>query len=227
MIVQLYENHKKIAEEHFQKIKYKSEIENNEDITWFNDFFINPSVRYGHLEYFRSNNGKIGVLHCTFFPSHFKAHPIYGFDVIELNNNVTGLFCDFTQVIADNFLLSQKLWELKQKYKENERPLPEWANIFSKNFVCISPKGLDEIELIEDFTQLFKEYVRQTEWVNKNGFYLSRGELKKAIDIQNNYSLNQRKNDKTFKALSSYIGQEKARDFIDNVLFPTYQSSAA
>jgi len=227
MIKDLYIKHKQILEKYFQNIKYKSELENKEDITWYNDFFINPSVRYGHLEYFRSINGKIEVLHCTFFPSYFKDLPIYGFDVIALNNTVTGLFCDFTDCINPNSFLTKRLKGLKEKYKENIRKLPEWANFFSNDFVCISPKNIDPNELIYDFTKLFGDYVLQVEWNNKNGLYLSRNDIEKSIDIQNNYSLNQRKNDKTSKALSAYIGEQKAREFIDTVLFPVYRRFAA
>jgi len=227
MIKTLYDNHKKISQNYFQNIKYKSEIENNEDIAWFNDFYINPSIRYGHLEYFRSINGKIEVLHCTFFPSYFKDIPIYGFDVIALNNVVTGLFCDFTDCVKSNDFLSKKLKVLKEKYKDNIRKLPDWADFFSKDFVCITPKNIDSNELIYDFTKLFGDYVLQVEWYNKNGLYLAKNDIEKSIDIQNNYSINQRKNDKTSKALSAYIGETKAREFIDTVLFPVYQRPAA
>lgn len=227
MLLELYNNLKEISEKNFQKIKYKSEIENNEDIAWYNDFFINPSIRYGHLEYFRSINGKIEVLHCTFFPSYFKDLPIYGFDVIALNNIVTGIFCDFTDCLNPNPALTAALKNIKEKYKENERKLPEWANFFSKNFVCIAPKDLDQKDLIVEFTSLFKMYVTQAEWNNFNGIYKSKYHVESSIELQNNYSINQRKNDKTLKALSAYIGSEKAKDFIETVLFPVYQSKAA
>ena len=227
MLLDLYNNLKQISEKKFQKIKYKSEIENNEDIVWYNDFFINPSIRYGHLEYFRSINGKIEVLHCTFFPSYFKDLPIYGFDVIALNNNVTGIFCDFTDCTTPNQALTIALKNIKEKYINNERKLPEWASFFSKNFVCISPKDLNQNDLIIEFTSLFKMYVLQVEWNNLNGMYNSKYQVDASIELQNNYSINQRKNDKTFKALSAYIGTEKTKEFIENVLFPVYQSNAA
>jgi phycocyanobilin:ferredoxin oxidoreductase len=227
MLLELYNNLKYVSKKWFQHIEYKSKIENNEDITWCNDFFINPSIRYGHLEYFKSNNGKIEVLHCTFFPCYFKNLPIYGFDVIALNGIVTGIFCDFTTCIDENSHLSKNLKNIKEKYKEYERKLPEWADFFSKNFISISPKDLNKDELITDFVNLFKNYVEQVKWNNKNGLYLSRDQILDSIDIQNLYSINQRKNDKTFKALSAYIGSDNAKDFIENVLFPIYPSNAA
>jgi hypothetical protein len=222
MIETLYYEHKKILKNKYQKIKYKNEIENNNDIVWKNNFYFNPSIRYGHLEYFKSINGKIEVLHCTFFPSYFKNIPIYGFDVIGLNNKVTGIFCDFTDSPYSNLNLHINLKKIKDKYLNNERKLPEWANFFSSNFICISPKNLDESVLIKDFINLFEKYVNFVEIENFNGLYLKPEEVKKNISIQNNYSFNQRKNDKTYKALSAYIGDSEARSFIDNILFPVY-----
>jgi hypothetical protein len=221
MIKELYKNHKKIVEGLYQRIEYKSEIE-NENIIWDNDLYINPSIRYGHLEHFKSINDKIEVLHCTFFPSYFKNIPIYGFDVIALNNNVTGLFCDFTDCPYVILHLDDKLKNLKKKYAENERLLPAWANFFSSNFICISPKGLNEEELVNDFTDLFAFYVDYVEKNNFSGDYLYPEQVKNSIAIQNNYSFSQRKNEKTSKALSAYIGATKARQFIDTILFPVY-----
>jgi phycocyanobilin:ferredoxin oxidoreductase len=222
LIKKLHDSHKEIADRYYQNIKYHSEIENNDDIVWENDFYFNPSIRYGHLEYFKSINGKIEVLHCTFFPSYFKNIPIYGFDVIALNNIVTGIFCDFTNCIDERSILTTKLKEIKQKYIQNHRQLPEWANFFSENFISINTKELDQEDLIKTFSDLFMEYVMFVEHENLNGLYLNSDEVKKSISIQNNYSFNQRKNDKTYKALSTYIGANKARGFIDNILFPVY-----
>lgn len=222
MIKELYDEHKKLSDVHLQKIKYNSKIEENDDIIWKNNIYINPSIRYGHLEYFKSVNGKIEVLHCTFFPSYFKDLPIYGFDVIALNEKITGLFCDFTDCVRENNFFSNKLKQIKEKYKDNERILPEWANFFSKNFVCINPKDLNQNDMIKDFMDLFKIYITQSEWNIYSGIYNSVIDINKAIDFQNNYSLNQRKNDKTYKALSAYIGSNNAKEFIDSVLFPTY-----
>lgn len=222
MIKELYINHKTAVEKFYQNIKYRSEIENDEDIIWLNDFYFNPSIRYGHLEYFKSINGKIEVLHCTFFPSYFKNVPIYGFDVIALNNIVTGIFCDFTDCISNQPILTKKLKEIKQKYIKNHRQLPDWADFFSENFISINTKDLDQKDLVKTFSDLFLDYIDYVESQNFNGEYLNPKQVKNSISIQNNYSFNQRKNDKTYKALSAYIGQSQARSFIDTILFPVY-----
>jgi hypothetical protein len=50
----------------------------------------------------------------------------------------------------------------------------------------------------------------------------SKQNINKSIEIQNNYSIQQRKNPKTSKALSVYIGEDNANSFINNILFPTF-----
>ena len=221
MIKNIHNEYRELLNSSFQRIKYCNSL-HNESIFWENDFYFNPSIRYGHLEYFKSINGKIEVLHCTFFPSYFKKLPIYGFDIIALNDKITGIFCDFTDSPYECSDLSFNLKNLKEKYKTNSRELPPWATFFSNNFICINPKGLDESILIKDFVDVFKKYILFVNDVNFNGNYLFPDDIKKSIECQNNYSLNQRKNEKTSKALSAYIGSEEAKEFMENILFPTY-----
>jgi hypothetical protein len=221
MIKELYESYQKLAKKSFQNIPLYPDHD-RKDIIWNNDLYCSPSIRYGHVEYFKAE-GRVEVLHTVFYPSFFKPIPIFGFDVIALGGKVTGLFCDFTRSPFQIEALSRALKDLNHKYKDNTRTLPEWANFFSEDFVCISPKGLDEKELIEDFTGIFRCFIGYSNWEDYTGKYNKMEDVKQSINTQNFYSLNQRKNDKTSKALTAYIGEEKARDFIDNVLFPVYR----
>jgi hypothetical protein len=111
------------------------------------------------------------------------------------------------------------------KYKDNIRTLPEWANFFSEDFVCINPNGLNEKELIEDFSGIFRCFIGYSNWEDYTGKYNKMEDVKQSINTQNFYSLNQRKNDKTSKALTAYIGDEKAKEFIETVLFPVYRQN--
>ena len=221
MIENLYNEYQKLAKQSFQNIPLHGNHD-NKDIIWNNDLYLSPSIRYGHVEYFKAE-GRVEVLHTVFYPSFFKPLPIFGFDIIALGGKVTGLFCDFTRAPFTIEALSRSLKDLNHKYKDNIRTLPEWANFFSEDFVCINPKGLDEKELVEDFLGIFRCFIGYSNWEDYTGKYNKMEEVKQSINSQNFYSLNQRKNDKTSKALAVYIGEEKARDFIDNVLFPVYR----
>jgi hypothetical protein len=221
MIKELYDQYQKLAKQSFQNITLPRE-QIREDILWNNDLYLSPSIRYGHIEYFKAE-GRVEVLHTVFYPSFFKPIPIFGFDIIALGGKVTGLFCDFTRSPFQIEALSRALKDLKHKYKDNIRTLPEWANFFSEDFVCINPNGLDQKELIEDFLGIFRCFIGYSNWEDYTGKYNKMEDVKQSINSQNFYSLNQRKNDKTSKALAAYIGEEKAKEFIENVLFPVYR----
>jgi hypothetical protein len=167
----------------------------------------------------------VEVLHAVFYPSFFKPIPIFGFDIIALGGKVTGLFCDFTRAPFTIEALARSLKDLNHKYKDNIRTLPEWANFFSEDFVCINPKGLDEKELIQDFSGIFRCFIGYSNWEDYTGKYNKMEDVKQSINTQNFYSLNQRKNDKTSKALAAYIGEEKSKEFIETVLFPVYREN--
>lgn len=223
MIETLYNEYQKLAKQSFQNIP----IHENHDvgtILWNNDLYLSPSIRYGHIQFFREK-GRLELMHAVFYPSFFKPIPIFGFDIIALGGKVTGIFCDFTRSPFEIEALSRSLKDLKHKYQDNIRKLPEWANFFSEDFVCINPTGLDEKELIEDFTGIFRCFIGYSNWEDYTGKYNKMEDVKQSINMQNFYSLNQRKNDKTSKALSVYIGEQKAKDFINNVMFPVYRNN--
>ena len=221
MIESIYNEYQKLAKQSFQNIPIE-EKHDNKSIIWNNDLYLSPSIRYGHIQYFKEE-GRLELLHAVFYPSFFKPIPIFGFDVIALGGKVTGIFCDFTRAPFTIEALARSLKDLNHKYKDNIRKLPEWANFFSEDFVCINPTGLNEKELIEDFSGIFRCFIGYSNWEDYTGKYNKMKDVKMSIECQNSYSINQRKNDKTSKALTAYIGEEKAKEFIETVLFPVYR----
>lgn len=184
---------------------------------WKNYKFGTDNVRYGHLEYFKSSNDKVEVVHAMCYPSLNSEFPIFGFDVIALNGNVTGIFCDITPSPYDNFEMRTILQILHERYKEFNRTLPGWANFFSSNFLALSPKdNLNDI--LSDCLNVMDKFLFFVSRCNK---ITDEKSIEQHKVIQNDYSLHQQKNTKTFKALSSYVGEEKAKNFIETVLFPT------
>jgi hypothetical protein len=150
------------------------------------------------------------------YPSLNVPFPIFGFDAIALNGNVTGVFCDITASPFENRemrVISEILFE---KYKNLNRPLPEWAGFFSPTFLALSP---DERlgDILYDCIDAFDKFLF---FISKNSDSLDSMNIELHKNKQNEYSSYQQKNTKTLKALSSYIGEDKAKDFIQNVLFP-------
>lgn len=178
---------------------------------WQNWYYANHQIRYGHLEYFQSSNQGITVLHCVLFPHYSLDCGIFGFDLIALNGNITGIFCDITYSKERNTFLSQ-LYADVQSY---QRKLPEWAGFFSPDFIFISlPENFDSF--LNSIYKLLSEYLLQDCYTNYNPFC-----IRQNIDNQDQYSLKQRQNPKTLGALSAFIGKDKAKEFVDKVLFPT------
>ena len=218
-LTNLYNKLKEKCDKDFFKTDLPHSSINNCD--WFNHIYSSPSVRYGHLEYFKSYNDAIEVVHCVFFPSYYKALPIFGYDAISLGGKITGVFCDYTPSPYHDVVLQSAISSTKNSLTDLQRDLPGWTEFFSPEFIAISPK-----ERYEDTEQkclsLFDLYVAATKEFDRNGKFLNWDETKAHIEGQNKYSIGQRKNTKTQKALAKYIGEDAAKDFIDTTLFPTY-----
>jgi phycocyanobilin:ferredoxin oxidoreductase len=215
----LYKKLKEKSDKGFFRTDLPHSSINNCD--WFNHIYSSPSVRYGHLEYFKSYNDAIEVVHCVFFPSYYKALPIFGYDAISLGGKITGVFCDYTPSPYHDMILQSSISSMKDSLKDLQRDLPGWTEFFSPEFIAISPKEkYEESEL--KCIALFDLYIAVTKEFDKNNKFLNWNETKAHIDGQNKYSIGQRKNSKTQKALAKYIGEDAARDFIEKTLFPTY-----
>jgi len=218
-LTSLYNKLKETCDKDFFKTDLPHSSINNCD--WFNHIYSSPSVRYGHLEYFKSYNDAIEVVHCVFFPSYYKALPIFGYDIISLGGMITGVFCDYTPSPYHDVVLQSAISSTKNSLTDLQRDLPGWTEFFSPEFIAISPK-----ERYEDTEQkclsLFDLYVAATKEFDRNGKFLNWDETKAHIEGQNKYSIGQRKNTKTQKALAKYIGEDAAKNFIDTTLFPTY-----
>jgi phycocyanobilin:ferredoxin oxidoreductase len=218
----LYEKLKNLLDEAFFRIDLPHSKINNCD--WYNHIYSCPSVRYGHLEYFKSYNDAIEVVHCVIFPSYYKALPIFGFDAISLGGKITGVFCDYTPSPYHDLTLQSSISLVKGELKHLQRDLPGWTEFFSPEFIAISPK--DEYESSESkCLALFKLYIAFAQLYRENNKFLNWKETEEHINGQNRYSIGQRKNSKTQKALAKYIGEDASKAFIDNVLFPIYKIS--
>jgi hypothetical protein len=218
-LTNLYNKLKERSDKSFFRTDLPHSSINNCD--WFNHIYSSPSVRYGHLEYFKSYNDAIEVVHCVFFPSYFKALPIFGYDAISLGGKITGVFCDYTPSPFHDMILQSTISSVKDSLKDLQRDLPGWTEFFSPEFIAISPKEkYEESEL--KCIALFDLYIAVIKEFDKNNKFLNWDETKAHIDGQNKYSISQRKNSKTQKALAKYIGEQEAKDFIEKTLFPTY-----
>ena len=177
---------------------------------WLNYFYNSKVFRHIHLEYYKTD--KICALHLTILPTPFFDYPILGFDMVALGDKITGLFFDITPTITEYKDLKQNLVYLNQKTKSPKRPLPEWADIFSEDFVCVAPNQ-DELP---DIYNNIKAYI--IGYLTYSNLLLK--QYKKIIEIQNNYCQGQKMNEKTLKALTAEIGKDNTQLFFNDYLFP-------
>lgn len=175
------------------------------DYGWENHRYSSPRYRLAHVEIF--NQDRFMVVHTCVFPHADDPAPIFGFDVIAGENKVTGVFLDLSPSVRD----PGKFHTLEFK---QQRDRPEWGDIFSQNWIACRPDREEMLAIIDEAQSLLRRYL--TEIVSK--------EKADPADVskgQNRYCEQQRKNEHTYKALKNLIGEQRARQFMDEILFPT------
>ena len=179
-----------------------------EDFGWDNRRFISDVFRIAHIERYSDNN--LEVLHFTCFPSNLCPDPIFGFDIITTPNKCLAAFLDWSPVLSDDTYISP--YNFKTPYN-----LPEWAKvIFSKDAIAIVPDD-EEFEIVANIAiRSFEEYIEM----------LSTSETIPTIvnDVkigQNKYCEHQQKNERTYNVLKAKLGEDRAKQFMTSILFPT------
>jgi phycocyanobilin:ferredoxin oxidoreductase len=181
------------------------EIE-TEDFGWENTRYVSDSFRIAHIE--RYSDRALEVLHFTAFPQLNYGDPIFGFDIICTDKKPLAAFIDLSPVTfsPDKFID----YEFKTPY-----PLPEWANnIFSEHAIAIRPGTEEMVRLCNEATNLFESYIETV------GIFT---DPKLVVEAQNYYCEQQSKNERTYNVLKAKLGEERAKHFMDTVLFPKIQ----
>ena len=176
-----------------------------EDFGWINHRYSSQQFRLAHIE--RFEQPQFSVLHMVVFPHVWDPSPIFGFDIIASDRKATGVFFDQSPTLED--------WGPMTQLEFTEpRDRPEWGTIFSPNWIACRP-SFEETEVITDLA------------CSTLRTYLSRlGQTPSPMvdqikEAQNNYSLNQRKNEHTTRVLLKILGPDRGQYFIENILFPT------
>lgn len=178
-----------------------------EDFGWSNKRYVGDKYRMAHIERYSDKN--LEVLHFTCFPNPTFQHPIFGFDIITTDKKPLAAFMDWSPV--DNTT------SIKSAYKyEKEYPLPEWAKIiFSPTPLAIIPNDNELNTLSNNVIESFEIYLHVLDNVNEA---LDRTLYIKAA--QNRYCENQQKNQRTYSVLKAKLGEDRAKYFMENILFP-------
>jgi phycocyanobilin:ferredoxin oxidoreductase len=179
-----------------------------EDFGWSNIRYISDSFRIAHIE--RYSDRGLEVLHFTCFPHVHCGDPIFGFDIICTKDKPLAAFLDLSPV------LYQPDWYMHYDFKK-EYPLPEWAeNIFSNYAVAVIPQMEEVVPICNYAVESFEKYVKEL-----NSFDDDPIEI---VKIQNYYCDQQLRNERTFNVLKAKLGEERARYFMENILFPKVET---
>jgi len=182
-----------------------SEAVPTDDYGWENHRWKSELFRLAHLELF--NQDRFMVVHLCVFPHANDPAPIFGFDVIAGENKVTGVFLDLSPTVRE----PGKFHELELS-KPRERP--EWGDIFSENWIACRPTESEMLSIASEAERLLKHYL--------SDFLGKELEDPGIVRIgQNRYCEQQRRNEHTYKALKNLIGEARAREFMEEILFPT------
>ena len=185
-----------------------------DDYGWENYRYESPLFRLAHVE--RYSHMGLQVVHITCFPHKNSKAPIFGFDVVGYQNDeaqtskISGVFIDVSPIMYE------EKWHDTQWNKD--RKLPVWATVFSKDFIAVRPTE-DEYEKV--FEVGFTAFEKYIETLNSEvDLTNDESEIEQIVDKQNTYCRHQASNPRTYGALKANIGEEKARYFMEKVLFP-------
>jgi phycocyanobilin:ferredoxin oxidoreductase len=99
---------------------------------------------------------------------------------------------------------------------EKQYPLPEWAKIiFSKTPLAIVPNDSEIRELAQVVTYSFETYLNELNNSKENS-----SRINYIVEAQNRYCENQQKNERTFSVLKAKLGEDRAKHFMNTILFP-------
>jgi phycocyanobilin:ferredoxin oxidoreductase len=168
------------------------------DYGWENYVWQSDKFARAHLENYWTE--KVSVIHCVIMPHTHTNAPIFGFDAIEINGNLTGMFLDVTPVDDTPPPTLPRVGE--------PRPIPEWGDFFSDEFVCCKP-DLRDLMMGVYVLNYYLEYELPGIPTGDNAAG------------QQRYIDGQRRNPQTFRMLKSHVGEQRAREFMETMLFPT------
>jgi hypothetical protein len=100
-------------------------------------------------------------------------------------------------------------------FRERKK-IPEWATVFSDRFIMIKPESDEEfIRFCDWVVDKYDWYLNSLLWLEKKT-----EDIECVVEKQNIYCSVQASNPRTYSALKALIGEEKARYFMENILFP-------
>ena len=182
-----------------------------------NQFHRAHGFRKLHVE-IAEFSGSLKILHCVFFPDPNYNIPIFGLDLVKVNDIITAAIVDLSPVSSKTNLEMDKL--LKKVNKNDfgiKRKIPEWGDIFSKYVFFASLKNEQDQNY---FYKVVDDYMNILVSLSTNSFPDREPKnIQERIDYQKNYCVQQMKNEKTSMVLLNYFDKRWVDRYIREILF--------
>ena len=182
-----------------------------------NEFHKAKGFRKLHIEVAEFSKN-LKILHCVFFPDPKFDIPIFGMDLVKINDIVSAAIVDLSPVsLNQGFKYEKSLSEVDKSSFTSLREIPNWGKIFSENVFFASLKSKSEKN---DFCRVVDQYLSILIKLSKEAKPEFKEEMiKERIDNQKNYCAQQMKNEKTSMVLLKYFDEKWVNKYIKTVLF--------
>ena len=182
-----------------------------------NEFHKAKGFRKLHIEVAEFSRN-LQILHSVFFPDPQFNIPIFGMDLVKMNNIVSAAIVDLSPVSKNqNKLYENSLSKFDRSCFSSLREIPKWGNIFSKNVFFASLKNEFEknafCQIVDEYLSTLIELSFQAEPDSEQKI------IKERVNFQKNYCSQQMKNDKTSMVLLKYFDKKWVDDYLKNILF--------
>ncbi|ABB49815.1 phycocyanobilin:ferredoxin oxidoreductase [Prochlorococcus marinus str. MIT 9312] len=225
LILELLQNireHRSMLED-LKSIKVDPELSNiisNEigrELYIENEFHKARGFRKLHIEVAEFSKN-LKILHCVFFPDPKFDIPIFGMDLVKINDIVSAAIVDLSPASQNQGVKYEKfLSKVDKSSFTSLREIPKWGEIFSENVFFASLKSKSEEN---DFCKVVDEYLSILIKLSKEAKPEFKEEIiKERKNYQKNYCVQQMKNEKTSMVLLKYFDEKWVNNYIKTVLF--------
>ena len=182
-----------------------------------NEFHKAKGFRKLHIEVAEFSKN-LKILHCVFFPDPKFDIPIFGMDLVKINDIVSAAIVDLSPSSHNQGMKYDNLLSKIDKSSFTSlREIPNWGEIFSKNVFFASLKRNSEKNA---FCKIVNEYLSILIKLTKEAKPEFNDEIiQERIDYQKNYCVQQMKNEKTSLVLLKYFEEKWVKNYIKTILF--------
>ena len=171
-----------------------------------NEFHIAKGFRKLHIEVAEFSKS-LKILHCVFFPDPKYDIPIFGMDLVKVNELVSAAIVDLSPSSKNqNLKYDELLSRIDKSVFKSKRDIPGWGEIFSKNVFFASLKNENEkhafCKLVDNYLSVLIQVSQTTSPDEDNQI------IEERINYQKNYCIQQMKNDKTSLVLLKYFDKK-------------------